>query len=209
VSDYKLDDWSSIPGRDKGFFSSLCVQTGSGAHHAPIRWVPGVLSPGVKRHGGVTLATHPHLVPKSGMIRNNTSSPPYRLHGGNWTTLLTFHAYCNYAPNVVCSLWFSDRHFAYTASPKAVVEWLTLLLHAREVSGFKYQLEDVLSWLRAFVAPSVPLGKYRDSTFKLGHDRFLLNPFQSIIHSSSFHSTLYSLSYWKSVVKLNTNNKVK
>jgi hypothetical protein len=28
----------------------------------PIQWVPGVLSPGVKRGRGVTLTTHPHLV---------------------------------------------------------------------------------------------------------------------------------------------------
>jgi len=48
---------------------------------------------------------------------------------------------------------------------------------------------------------SVPPGKFWDSTLKLGHDRFLPNPFQFIIHLSPFHSTLYSLSYWKSVVK--------
>jgi hypothetical protein len=35
VSDYRLDDRGSILGRDKGFFySSLCVQTGSGARPA-------------------------------------------------------------------------------------------------------------------------------------------------------------------------------
>jgi len=31
-------------------------------------------------------------------------------------------------------------------------------------------------------------------TLKLGHDRFLPHPFQFIIHLSSFHLTLYSLS---------------
>jgi hypothetical protein len=34
VSDYGLDDWGSIPDRGRGFSSSLCVQTGSGAHSA-------------------------------------------------------------------------------------------------------------------------------------------------------------------------------
>jgi hypothetical protein len=34
VSDYRLDNQCSIPGRGKGFSSSLCVQTGSGAHPA-------------------------------------------------------------------------------------------------------------------------------------------------------------------------------
>jgi hypothetical protein len=32
--------------------------------HNPIQWVPGALSPGVKRGQGVTLTTHPHLVPR-------------------------------------------------------------------------------------------------------------------------------------------------
>jgi hypothetical protein len=40
---------------------------------------------------------------------------------------------------------------------------------------------------------SVPPGKFRYST-ELGHDRFLPNPFQFIIHLSPLHSTLCSLS---------------
>jgi hypothetical protein len=52
---------------------------------------------------------------------------------------------------------------------------------------------------------SVLLGECRDCTLKLGHDSFLPNPLQCIIHLS-FHSTLYGLSYWKSIVnKLQTN----
>jgi hypothetical protein len=27
-----MDNWDSIPGRDKRFFFSHCIQTGSGAH---------------------------------------------------------------------------------------------------------------------------------------------------------------------------------
>jgi len=46
----------------------------------PVQWVPGVLSPGVKRGRGVTLTTHPHLVPRSWMSRSYTSSPPKRHH---------------------------------------------------------------------------------------------------------------------------------
>jgi hypothetical protein len=34
VSDYGLDDRGSIPERGRGFSSSPCVQTGSGAHPA-------------------------------------------------------------------------------------------------------------------------------------------------------------------------------
>jgi hypothetical protein len=47
----------------------------------PVQWVPGVLSPGVKRGRGVTLTTHPHLVPRPWMSRSYTSSPPKRLRG--------------------------------------------------------------------------------------------------------------------------------
>jgi hypothetical protein len=82
VSDYGLDDRAievqSPTGT--GFSSSPCVQTGSVAQ-PPIQWVPGVLSPGVKRGRGVTLTTHPHLVPRLRMSRSYTSSPPINLHG--------------------------------------------------------------------------------------------------------------------------------
>jgi hypothetical protein len=52
-----------------------------GPTQPPVQWVPGVLSPGVKRGRGVTLTTHPHLVRRSRMSRSYTSSPPKRLHG--------------------------------------------------------------------------------------------------------------------------------
>jgi hypothetical protein len=68
VSDYGLDDRAigvRSPTGVKDFSSSLCVQTGSGAHPASCTWVPGVLSPGVKRGRGVMLTTHPYLVPRS------------------------------------------------------------------------------------------------------------------------------------------------
>jgi hypothetical protein len=47
----------------------------------PIQWVPGIFSPGVKRDRGVTLTTHPHLVPRLRMSRSYTSSHPMCLHG--------------------------------------------------------------------------------------------------------------------------------
>jgi hypothetical protein len=43
----------------------------------PIRWVPEVLSPGVKHGRGVPLTTHPHLVPRS---RMSSLFTPYRLY---------------------------------------------------------------------------------------------------------------------------------
>jgi hypothetical protein len=36
-----------------------------GPTQPPVKWVPGVLSPGVKRGRGVMLTTHPYLVPRS------------------------------------------------------------------------------------------------------------------------------------------------
>jgi hypothetical protein len=52
-----------------------------GPNQPPIEWVPGVLSPGVKRGRGVTLTTHPHLVPRLSMSRSYTYSSPMCLHG--------------------------------------------------------------------------------------------------------------------------------
>jgi hypothetical protein len=79
-----------------------------GPTQPPVQWVPGVLSPGVKRGRGVMLTTHPHLVPRSRMSRSYNSSPPsacmacrgtallyllYRLHKG-WKFLeLNVHNY--------------------------------------------------------------------------------------------------------------------
>jgi hypothetical protein len=80
VSDYGLDDRGSIPDRED-FSSSLCVQTGSGAHPASYSLGIGGPFPGVKRGRGVTLTTHLHLVPRLSMSRSYTSSPPRRLHG--------------------------------------------------------------------------------------------------------------------------------
>jgi hypothetical protein len=48
---------------------------------------------------------------------------------------------------------------------------------------------DRLSRLRV---SSVPPGKFWDRALKLGHEHFLPNPFQFIIHLSPYHSTLYS-----------------
>jgi hypothetical protein len=46
-----------------------------GPTQPPVQWVPGVLSPGVKRGRGVTLTTHPYLVPVTWMSRSYTFSP--------------------------------------------------------------------------------------------------------------------------------------
>jgi hypothetical protein len=68
VADYGLDDWGSIPDRGRGFFLlASASRPALGPSQPPVQWVPGVLSPGVKRGRGVMLTTHPHLVPRLGM----------------------------------------------------------------------------------------------------------------------------------------------
>jgi len=69
------------------------------------------------------------------------------------------------------------------------------------LSGYHSQVKisarklAILKFVMVFL--STP-GKCRNNTLKSGHDRFLPNPFQFIIHISPFHSTLYSFSCWKS-----------
>jgi hypothetical protein len=71
--------WSPIEAEDLP--SSLCVQTGSGAH--PTSCTVGTVGPfpGVKRGQGMILTTHPHLVPSLRMSKSYTSSHSIHLHG--------------------------------------------------------------------------------------------------------------------------------
>jgi hypothetical protein len=56
--------------------SSLCVQTGSGAHPASYTMGTGGSFPGVKRGRGVMLTTHSLLVPRLRNSRSCTSCHP-------------------------------------------------------------------------------------------------------------------------------------
>jgi hypothetical protein len=85
VSDYGLDDRAigvRSPAGAKDFSYSLFVQTGSRPTQPPVQWVPGVLFPGLKRGRGVTLTTHPHLVPRSSPQASSWDSKknPFLLH---------------------------------------------------------------------------------------------------------------------------------
>jgi hypothetical protein len=62
-----------------------------GTTQPPVQWVPGVLSPGLKRGRDVTLTAHPHLVPRSRMRRSYISSPPCVSTGVLWDCLLLLH----------------------------------------------------------------------------------------------------------------------
>jgi hypothetical protein len=82
VSDYRLDDQRSIPGR------GLCAQTSSEPHPASCP-----LGTGGKAWPDVTLTTHHHPVPSSRISMSYASNPPWRLHGGSWTSLLYYYSY--------------------------------------------------------------------------------------------------------------------
>jgi hypothetical protein len=111
VSDYGLDDRAievRFPAGAKDFFSSLCVQIGSGAHPASCTMGTGGLSLGVKRGRGVTLTTHPHLVPRSRMSRSYTSTAPKRLQrvAGLLYLLQCVKPYRSFfLKNVISSVW--------------------------------------------------------------------------------------------------------
>jgi hypothetical protein len=79
VADYGLDDRGSIQTED--FSSSLCVQTGSGAHPASYAMGTGGPFPGGKARPG---RDADHSPPSSSEVKNEkekTSSTPKRLHG--------------------------------------------------------------------------------------------------------------------------------
>jgi hypothetical protein len=65
------------------FSSSLYIQTRSEAH--PASYPMGTRGPflRIKHSWGMTLTTHPLLVPRSIISRSYTSSSPWCLHGGN------------------------------------------------------------------------------------------------------------------------------
>jgi hypothetical protein len=68
VSDYGLADrWRFDPRQGRIFLLAPASRPVLGPTQPPIQWVPGVLSPGVKRGRGVTLTTHP---PSSAEVEN-------------------------------------------------------------------------------------------------------------------------------------------
>jgi hypothetical protein len=116
VSDYGLDDRAigvRSPAWEKDFLSNLCFQTDSGAHPASCTMGTGGPFPRAKRGRGVTLTTHPHLIPRSRMSRSYTASTPWRVAG-----LLCF---CN--GEVWCSLRGTDWILKYSLN-ELRFQWL-------------------------------------------------------------------------------------
>jgi hypothetical protein len=86
VTEYRLDDLHSIPGRGKQFFLWSVSIPALRLTQPPIQWVPGVI-PGGKAWPGSDAYYSRHLVARSRMSTSCTSSSPWRLHGGSRTAL--------------------------------------------------------------------------------------------------------------------------
>jgi hypothetical protein len=101
VSGYGLDDRAidvRSPAGTKNFSYSFSVSRPAlGPTQPPVQWVPLVLSPGLKRGRGVTLITHPYLVPRSRMIRSYISSPPSAFMACSGTALALYRRWLSYA----------------------------------------------------------------------------------------------------------------
>jgi hypothetical protein len=117
VSGHGLDDRMiqvRSPAEAKGFF--VCVQTSSGVHPDSCTMGTGVPFPGAKRGRGVTLTTHPHLVPRSWMSRSYTSSVPSPFAACSGTVLAfnyigtdssSIYRLCLYVCSVLKSEWLT------------------------------------------------------------------------------------------------------
>jgi hypothetical protein len=78
--DYGLDNRAIEIAGQRIFLLVPASRPALGPTQPPIQWVPGVLSPGVKRGRGMMLTTHPHLVPRLSMSRTYTPLP----HAPQW-----------------------------------------------------------------------------------------------------------------------------
>jgi hypothetical protein len=74
------------PRQRQRIFPVACFQTSSGAHPASYLMGTGGPFPGAKGRPGRDAHHSPHLVPRSRMNRSYISSPPKRLHGGEWNS---------------------------------------------------------------------------------------------------------------------------
>jgi hypothetical protein len=88
------------PPQEKIFIYSLtsASRPALGPTQPPLQWVPGAVSPGVKRGRGVMLSTNPHLFRRQDpvaaiLLASSTSqAPPWRIAGQLYFTLLFFNS---------------------------------------------------------------------------------------------------------------------
>jgi hypothetical protein len=151
VSDYRVDDPGTIPGRGKGFSSSLCVLTGSGAHPASCTMGTGSPFPGGKARPGRDADHSPHLVPRSGMSRSfaliilpsatgsSKWSVPFRIPYWNFVCFPHFICAC-YMPGVSNNILFRHHLFSTVSLNYSLVlrswDWHNSLQHVYQHSNF-------------------------------------------------------------------------
>jgi hypothetical protein len=106
-------DCGSIPGRGERIFPLTSVSRPAlGSIQPPVQWVLGVHSLGLKRGRGVTLTTHPHLMPRLRMSRSYTSSPPRRLRGVYWDSFsfnLQLYLYLIFFTTILRDIYLSSN----------------------------------------------------------------------------------------------------
>jgi hypothetical protein len=88
----------------------------------------------------------------------------------------------------------ASRNYAYTRKTERRGRVVNTHVSNSGGLGFKFQPGDRLSWVRFVVVFLSPSRKMSGNILKLGHGRFLPYPFKFIIHVSSFHLSLCSLS---------------
>jgi hypothetical protein len=69
---HRLDGRGSIPGRETIFLFSIASRPALGPIQPPIQWVPGAISPEVKRPGREA----GHLPPSNAEVKNGGAIPP-------------------------------------------------------------------------------------------------------------------------------------
>jgi hypothetical protein len=125
MSDYRLDDRGSIPGRGKGFFLQfLCPNQLWGPSSLLSSGYRGSCSEG-KAQVGLDADHWPHLMPRSRMSSSYKSSHPWLLHGGSGTALLLTKAH----------YWQWDCHWTLPwatsrqSMPSYFVCWIFILIY--------------------------------------------------------------------------------
>jgi hypothetical protein len=124
--------------RREDFSSSLCVQTGFGPTQPSVQWVPGVSSLGLKRGRGVTLATHPHLMPRLRMSRSYTPLHPSAFVACSWIALA-------FSFLVHFRFWISLRSSLQLCSCSCLLS--EYLLHSSSSLKQSFAWHSAWSWL--------------------------------------------------------------
>jgi hypothetical protein len=102
-------DRGSIPGGGERIFPlAFVTRPALGPTQSPFQWVPGFLSP-VKRGRGVTLTTHPHVVPRSWISRSYTSCIPSAFVACSGTALLLYTGSRTHLKEVAAEIIWSRK----------------------------------------------------------------------------------------------------